>query len=210
MTDAISIREQTTAPPRRMTWEEWLAWAPDDYRSEWVDGEVIEMSPIGSRHDIIFRWLIIVLEFFVYKNSLGELRAAPTVLKLSKMPRGREPDLMFVAAENVARIHPTFVEGPADAVWEIVSPESVARDRGDKFIEYEAEGVREYWLIDPEREQIELYRLGQNGRYQQVLPEAGKVQSAVIRGFYLRPEWLWADPMPRAWQVLPELGISEM
>jgi Uma2 family endonuclease len=42
----------------------------------------------------------------------------------------------------------------------------VGRDRGDKFVEYEAAGVREYWLIDPDRKQAEFYQLAETGRYQ--------------------------------------------
>ncbi len=206
--DAISTQTtRTDEHPRRMTWEEWLAWAPDSRITEWVDGEVIEMSPISQAHDAIFRWFITVLHFFVYKNHLGEIRAAPSVLKFSTIRRGREPDLMFVATENVHRIHPTYVDGPADAVWEIVSPESVIRDWHDKYREYETEGVREYWVIDPGQQRIELYQLGEDGRYAPAELMEGKLQSSAIPGFYLRPEWLWSDPMPKPWEVLPELGV---
>ncbi len=206
--DAIST--QTTRADeqaRHMTWEEWLAWAPDSRVTEWVDGEVIAMLPIGTPHDVIFRWFITVLEFYVYKNNLGEIRAAPFVLKLSELPRGREPDLMFIAAENAQRIRPTYVEGPADAVWEIVSPESVVSDWHDKYREYEIEGVREYWVIDPQQQRVELYQLGENGRYAPAELTEGKLQSSAIPGFYMRPEWLWNAPMPKPWEVLPELGI---
>jgi Uma2 family endonuclease len=208
MMDAISTpTTRTDEHPHRMTWEEWLAWAPDSRITEWVDGEVIEMSPISQAHDAIFRWFITVLEFYVYKNNFGEIRAAPFVLKLSELPRGREPDLMFIAAENAHRIHPTYVDGPADAVWEIVSPESVVRDWHDKYREYETEGVREYWVIDPQQQRVELYRLGENRRYASVPFRDGKLESAAIPGFYVRPEWLWNAPMPKPWEVLPELGV---
>jgi Uma2 family endonuclease len=211
MTDATLIREQATEqPPRRMTWEEWLAWAPDDYRSEWVEGEVVEHGLFTYAEHKILKWLTILVDIFVEYNELGTVRALRSTLKLSKVPSARQPDLIFLAKENEDRQHEYYIEGPADAVWEVVSPESVARDRGDKFIEYETEGIGEYWLIDPERELIQLYRLRRSGRYQLVLPEEGKLHSAAIRGFYLRPEWLWGEPMARAWEVLPELGISEM
>jgi Uma2 family endonuclease len=50
-------------------------------------------------------------------------------------------------------------------IVEIISPESSGRDRGEKFYEYEMAGVREYWLIDPQREQVEFYELNAEGRY---------------------------------------------
>jgi Uma2 family endonuclease len=206
--DAISTpTTRADEQARRMTWEEWLAWAPESRITEWVDGEVIEMSPTSLHHAMIAKWLTVVLEYFVHKNNLGEIIPAPYPMRLSRISRGREPDLMFVATENLHRLQPTFMAGPADAVWEIVSPESVIRDWHDKYREYESEGVREYWVIDLEQQRVELYQLGENGRYAPAELTEGKLQSSTIPGFYLRPEWLWSDPMPKPWEVLPELGV---
>ncbi len=112
-----------------------------------------------------------------------------------KLERGREPDLLFVASEHLERLKEAYLEGPADLVVEIVSPESVGRDRGEKFCEYEQAGVPEYWLIDPLREQAEFCQLGAQGRYRMVMPEAGEIyHSAVVPGFWLRVAWLWQPP----------------
>jgi Uma2 family endonuclease len=77
---------------------------------------------------------------------------------------GREPDLLFVAQTNLERLKETYLDGPADLVVEIVSPEGVGRDRGVKFYEYAQGGVPEYWLIDPQTEWAEFYRL-EEGHY---------------------------------------------
>jgi Uma2 family endonuclease len=53
----------------------------------------------------------------------------------------REPDVMFIAAANQGRIEHRFLNGPADLVIEVVSDESVGRDRGEKFYEYEDAGA---------------------------------------------------------------------
>lgn len=82
-----------------------------------------------------------------------------------KMKQGREPDLLFVAQEHLDRLQETYLDGPANLVVEVVSPESLARDRGAKFVEYEAGGVPEYWLLDPLRRWAEFYCLGEDGRY---------------------------------------------
>ena len=89
---------------------------------------------------------------------------------------------------------------------EIISPESDERDRGEKFIEYEAAGVREYWLIDPLREEAMFYQLTSQGRYRLVVPSPeGVYHSAVIAGLWLRVEWLWQRPP--VLRVLKELGV---
>ena len=66
--------------------------------------------------------------------------------------------MLFVATERRERIQSAYLDGPADLAVEIVSPESIARDRGDKFAEYEAGGVREYWLMNPARREALFYQ----------------------------------------------------
>jgi Uma2 family endonuclease len=98
-----------------------------------------------------------------------------------------------------------YVDGAADVAVEIISPESVGHDRGDKFVEYEAAGAREYWLIDPDRQQAEFYVLQKDGRYLPTQLEDGVFRSEIIDGFWLRAEWLWQ--LPNELYVLRELGV---
>jgi Uma2 family endonuclease len=94
-------------------------------------------------------------------------------------------------------------------VIEIISPESRARDSGDKFYEYEQGGVREYWLIDPIRRQAEFYQLGEDGIYRlaSIIDEDGIYHSRALEGLWLRVEWLWLDPMPRLMDVLRQWAL---
>lgn len=97
------------------------------------------------------------------------------------------------------------MDGPADLVIEIVSPESVLRDRGEKYAEYEAGGVREYWIIDAEAKRADFFVLDSEGRYQRATPDAdGKYGSAVLPGFWIKIGWLWQTPLPPVRQVLRE------
>ena len=89
---------------------------------------------------------------------------------------------------------------------EIVSPDSIARDWRDKYHAYEAAGVPEYWVIDRPSQRLVAYRLGDNGY--ELIPESdGVVRSAVLPGFFIRPKWLWQDPLPKVAEVLRELGV---
>jgi Uma2 family endonuclease len=91
---------------------------------------------------------------------------------------------------------------------EIGSPESIGRDRGDKFVEYEAAGVQEYWLIDPLRQQAEFYQLDDKGLYRAAAIAAdGIYRSDVLTGFWLRVPWLWQSSLPPVLSVLQELGV---
>ena len=192
-------------PATTMTYEEFLEWADEDTLAEWVDGEVIMASPPGYRHQDIADFLVTVLRTFVEVHGLGIILSAPFQMKVGRS--GREPDLLFVANAHRASLKPTFLDGPADLAVEIVSPESVERDRITTFAEYEQAGVQEFWLLDPQQEQAEFYQLNAEGVYQLAPPDSdGIYRSSVVMGFWLRKAWLWQQPLPEVEDVLLEVG----
>ena len=188
----------------RMTYEEFLAWADEDTLAEWVDGEVVMTSPASVRHQLIGDFLLKVLGTYVERHDLGMVLSAPFQMKLE---HGREPDLLFLAQAHLSRLRETYLDGPADLVVEIVSPESAGRDRGTKFYEYARGGVPEYWLIDPQAQWAEFYHL--EGTYYRAILSGceGKYQTALLPDFWLRVEWLWQEPLPKTLDVLRELGV---
>ncbi len=197
--------------PLRMTYEEFLAWADEDRLAEWVAvpganvGVVMMTSPASMRHQDVSGFLESILRSFVETYDLGVVLSAPFQMKLPGS--GREPDLLFVATEHLERLKTTYLDGPADLVVEIVSPESVGRDRGEKFYEYERGGVSEYWLVDPLRRRFEAYHLDEQGFYCTLFSGAGgRYDSQVLTGFWLRVEWLWQEPLPVVEDVLLEVG----
>ncbi len=198
----------TTAQASRMTYEEFLEWADEDTWAEWVDGEVILLSPASKPHQDLMGFLSSLIRFFVEAKELGTVLTPPFQMKLSTRPSGREPDLIFIAKEHLDRLKNTYLDGPADLVIEIVSPESRARDRGDKFYEYEEAAVPEYWMLDQPRRQAEFYELGEDVRYHRIeIGDDGIFRSRVIKGLWLKVEWLWQDPLPTLMSVLKERGL---
>ena len=196
---------QAPVQPDRMTYEEFLAWADEDTLAEWVDGEIAMTSPASNMHQDISGFLESLLRVFVESSHRGVVRSAPFQMKLEHS--GREPDLLYVAHEHLDHLRTTYLDGAADLVVEIISPESVGRDRGEKFTEYEAGGVAEYWLLDPQRRWAEFYLL-EGERYRLAFAGAeGQYRSAVLPGFWLRVEWLWQQPLPPVLDVLRELGL---
>ena len=195
------------APTEKMTFAEFLRWCDEDTWAEWEEGEVIVLTPASKRHQQLADFLTKVLGTFVEAQGLGLLISAPFLMKTGPELPGREPDLLFIAQEHLERLKDAYLDGPADLVVEITSPESGERDRGKKFYEYEAGGVREYWLLDPDREQAEFYRL-EKGRYRLLYPSAeGIYRSEVLPGLRLKVDWLWQDPLPPVIDILRELGL---
>jgi Uma2 family endonuclease len=193
-------------PPAPASWDDFLAWLDEDVRAEWVDGAIVEMSPASAVHQWILGFLYRLLMEVVDRDRGGAVFVAPFLMRLPRRPSGREPDLMFVSAEHAHRIRPTYVDGPADLVVEIVSPVSAERDYHEKLAEYEAAGVLEYWIIDPLQRAALFYQLDDTGRYQQVpATEDGIYTSRTVPGFQLRVSWLWQRPLPTIHEALADL-----
>jgi Uma2 family endonuclease len=199
--------QTTIAESKKISYEEFLDWCDEDTLAEWVNGEIIMTSPASIQHQRISSFLVKILSRYVESHSLGEIIFAPFQMKLPYS--GREPDIIFVHSSHLDRLKETFLEGPADMAVEIISKESIGRDRGNKFIEYESGGVTEYWLIDPMRKQAEFYRLGDDKCYHTVMLDTeGKYHSEVIQGFWIKPVWLWQDPLPLVWEITKELKLN--
>ena len=188
-----------------VTYAEFLDWADEDTLAEWVNGEIVMTSPASLQHQSLGLFLGQLLGLYAEQNSLGRVILPPFQMKLPSS--GREPDLLFVASTHLDRLRDTFLDGPADLVVEIISPESIGRDRGEKLYEYEAGGVPEYWLLDAQRQWAEFYHL-EAGRYRPAFTgAAGVYRAQAVTGFWLRVEWLWQQPLPRVLDVLREVGV---
>ena len=186
----------------------WRGWTNTRAR-EWVDGEVIIMSPVSHRHVEFQRWLLGILMMFVEQRDLGEVGGPEFLVRLAGRKRQlRLPDVYFLSKGRMNLIRPTYLDGSPDAIFEVVSPESQSRDRREKFEQYEAGGVREYWILDPLSERVEAYRLEEGaGGYVEIPVVEGKVGSTVVAGFYFRPEWMAAGRLPKLVAAAREFGL---
>jgi Uma2 family endonuclease len=205
----VDLEADATAPPPlpRMTEDEFAAWCDEDTRAEWVDGEVIVMSPSNYKHVSEAAWLLQVLGFYVDHHDLGVVVGPEFPVRLAGQRRRRVPDLLFVANSRLHLVHENHFEGPPDLVVEIVSPDSLARDWREKYLEYQAAGVREYWVIDPMSQHAEMYALGDDGAYQRIDKPDGTVASVVLPGLVLKLAWLWPSSRPKLAAALAELGV---
>ncbi len=193
----------------KMTYDEFLAWAGEDIHAEWVDGEVTVFVPPSIRHQDLVLFLGSLLSWYARALGLGRVMVAPFEMRLAPGQASREPDLLFVARSHTDRLAPARLEGPADLVMELISDSSVARDRDDKFYEYQDAGIPEYWVIDPRsgKERVDLFALSPKGKYEAVLPDAeGRYYSVALPDFWLHPDWLWQDPLPNPLVLLQEIA----
>jgi Uma2 family endonuclease len=192
-------------PEGAVTYEQFLEWLDENTQAEWVEGEIRPMSAVSAQHQDITGFLGALLRLYAEEHASGLVLAAPFQMRLSRIRRGRTPDLMFIAKEHLTQLKPSFLDGGADCVIEIASPDSALRDRGEKYAEYEASGVREYWILDPEAKRADFFVLDVDKRYTRATPDAeGRYQSAVLPGFWIKVAWLWQSFLPPVRQVLKE------
>ena len=201
---------QLASVPRNMTFEEFLEWAlklEEDTHVELVEGKVEFMSPVTVAHQRLGRLLLVVLSFLVEKQQLGEVFYERLLMKVSGNT-GREPDILFLATENLSRLRHTYLDGAADLAIEIVSASSSRQDRTTKRDEYEQRGVREYWVLDQAKTEALFYQLQADGLYQLVPADAqGRYQSFVVSGLWINVNWLWQNPLPTQEIILKQWGL---
>ena len=214
---------QPIVPParvgtRQMSYEDYLLWSTEDKHAEWVNGEVIVHMPPSEIHQALLVFLVRLLGTFLSWHNLGKLLVAPFEMKLGPRGPARQPDILFVSVKHLDRLTAQRLDGPADLVIEIVSNDSVRRDRYDKLLEYGKAGVREYWVIDPRpgKQRADFLQLDETGDYALIATEDDeRYASAVLPGFWLRPAWLWQvdklDPFAAFCEVagLPEELVSQ-
>lgn len=180
-----------SSPSQLLTMEEYLAYDDGtDKRYELVDGKLIEMPPEAQGNLDIAKYLL--LEFA--KHLPIALIAVGTEIEVTgKRARCRLPDLLVHSEESRAslvqkqRATLTRDMPPPALVVEVVSPGSENRDRDYRYkhTEYAARGVAEYWIVDPQKQQVVLC-LWVNGQYEDtVYTENTLIKSSVVPKFDL-------------------------
>lgn len=133
-----------------------------EMKAEFINGQVIMHSPATHAHTQIRQWIQALLCAYVDSNELG---AVSSEKSLCVFPRNDyEPDIVFFGPEKAAKLRAKTLKFPVpDFVCEVLSESTAKHDRGVKFQDYEAHSVREYWLVHPERRELEQYMCSSGG-----------------------------------------------
>ena len=165
--------------------QDFYIWVMEGVKAEFINGEVIVHSPVKRQHWMITDLLSRLLSIYASVKKLGSIGTEKVMIALTR--NDYEPDLVFFAKEKADLFTADQVLFPApDFVVEILSKSTAKIDRTIKKADYAAHGIREYWIIDPEKQRIEQYILSHNDPayfpakiYQ--LPDT--IASLVIPGF---------------------------
>jgi Uma2 family endonuclease len=130
------------------------------------------------------------------QHPIGRVYAAPFDVVLSDLDVV-EPDLLYISRERWQILTEKHVRGAPDLAVEILSPGTRKTDEGKKRQLYERFGVGEYWVIDPERDTIKIYRRVEGAfvRVAELAAEAGDtLTTPLLPGFAVSLSEVFASP----------------
>lgn len=130
---------------------------PEGERAELIDGEMFRMDAPSLTHQDLLVQLLFEIGLHIRKNK-GPCKVlpAPFGVYIKKDDRNYvEPDISVICDRG--RLNQKGCHGAPDWVIEIMSPSSIKMDCERKVKLYQETGVREYWIVDTERESVTVY-----------------------------------------------------
>jgi Uma2 family endonuclease len=179
---------------RRLTYDDLVRMPDDGLRHEIIDGvHYVTPSPVRRHQDLSGRLHLAIGNYLKEHPDAGRLYYAPFDTIFSRWDVV-EPDLLFIAADQLDILTDANVQGAPALVIEILSPGTKARDLGVKRELFDRGGVREYWIIDPNANAVAIYRRTGDGSFPvaQSLPnDANELTTPLLPGFGLSLEELF-------------------
>ncbi|WP_209121599.1 Uma2 family endonuclease [Alkalihalobacillus sp. BA299] len=150
-------------PNQKYTYGDYLKW-DNEQKWEIIDGTPYCMTPAPStQHQKIVRELLIEFGTFL-RGKKCQIFAVPFDVRLSYSEKDDEvnnvvqPDLSIICDKS--KLDERGCKGAPDLVIEVLSPGSSAkRDKLSKYNLYQSYGVKEYWIVDPHHENVEVFLL---------------------------------------------------
>ena len=180
----------------RLTYDD-LARMPDDgMRHEIIDGvHYVTPSPVPRHQQLLGRLHVAVAKYLEAHPGTGEVYLSPLDTVFSQWDVV-EPDLLFVASDQLHMLTDLNIQGAPALVVEILSPGTKKRDLGVKRELYDRGGVRDYWVVDPDANLVTIYRRAADGSFAEVqsLPrDAHALTTPLLPGFALSLEELFRE-----------------
>lgn len=130
---------------------------PDGQRAELIDGQMYNMAPPGMIHQrIVTRLSALISNYIQQKHGSCEVFVAPFAVFLNRDNKNYvEPDISIICDRN--KLDDRGCNGAPDWIIEITSPSDPQRDYGIKLFKYRTAGVREYWIVNPQKKTVMVY-----------------------------------------------------
>ena len=150
------MKPMALRPDERMTYDDYAALPDDGLRRQVIDGEVFATPAPSIRHQKLVRDIVVAIEVYVRGHGGGQVFLSPCDVVLSEYDVV-QPDVIFVADDRIEVVTTANIRGVPTLVVEVVTDSRM--DRVRKRDLYARAGVPTYWIVDPEADRIEVYRL---------------------------------------------------
>jgi len=193
--------EAVNQNPKKITYKEYATWA-EGKKCEVLDGVIISMAPSASpKHQEISMQLSI--EFGSYlRGKRCKVFAGDIDVYLFEDTKGWHsekvknwviPDMVIVCDPDKIKKH--GIVGAPDFALEILSPSSAKIDRMDKRWAYSKAGVKEYWIVDPANQLVEVYLLKEGVlELENVYTKEDSVHVHVLENLYIDLANIFPEP----------------
>ncbi|WP_338833946.1 hypothetical protein MHLNE_03190 [Moorella humiferrea] len=190
----MSLAFKEVAVAGNLTYDDYVLFPEDGRRHELIGGEHYMTPAPTTVHQGFLAKLFHVLYQHVTANRLGQVFFAPVDVVLSPQDVV-QPDLIFISNDRRHRLTPQNVQGAPDLVVEIISEASRRLDKKLKRNLYARYDVLEYWLFDPELQEVEIYRRDAENRLvkEAEYEEQGTITSPLLPGLIINIEALWPE-----------------
>lgn len=130
---------------------------PDGERAELIDGQIYYMAPPSRKHQKLIHFFDRTIGNYIQlNNGKCEVYPAPFAVFLNKNDKNYvEPDISVIC--DSVKLNEKGCVGAPDWIIEVVSPGSKRMDYLTKLFKYRTAGVREYWIVDPDKNRILVY-----------------------------------------------------
>lgn len=154
----------------------------ENRKMEFINGEIYFHSPVKQKHNDANGRVYRLISAFVDEYDLGWTGIEKTLVSLTR--NDYEPDVCFWKQAKAKNFTEDQMKFPApDFVVEVLSKSTANTDRTIKYEDYEAHGVKEYWIIDPTKQTIEQYVLSHK-KYELLFKgKDGNIESVAIKNF---------------------------
>lgn len=144
-------------PKERIYTIEDIYALPEGERAELIDGQMYDMAPPNRKHQKILSFLHLEIAGYIRDNhGTCEVYPAPFAVYLEESSNTYvEPDISVICDSD--KLNDNGCKGAPDWIIEIVSPSSRRMDYFIKLFKYRTAGVREYWLVDPDKNRITVW-----------------------------------------------------
>jgi Uma2 family endonuclease len=165
---------------------------PEGAPYQLIDGELVMTPSPTYGHQRVIRSLVADLLTYLAQNPVGEIIFAPMDVYLSET-EVYQPDIVFISNKR-RHIIQERIQGVPDLIIEVISPANAYYDLVHKKNAYEATGVQEYWIVDPQEKTIEVFE-NRDGEFKTLTRKKlnGTVSSRLLEGFSVSLERLFSN-----------------